>query len=98
MRRETHTIRLHKNMLEDDTSHFQSCHKRWTERRNRKQESPDYKDEWYQEQCFACKFYVALVGAFVEDYGACTNENSPFDKQVMFEHDGCEHFVYGLNE
>lgn len=67
-------------------------------RRNRVMESPDYKDKWGLQQCFACKFYVSLIGTFIEDYGGCTNENSPFDKQIMFEHDGCEQFVFGLDE
>ena len=29
-------------------------------------------------------------GVFADDYGGCSNQRSPFDKQVMFEHDGCE--------
>ncbi|MDP9067885.1 MAG: DUF3027 domain-containing protein [Actinomycetota bacterium] len=60
--------------------------------RNRVQESENYRDEWYAEQCLNCRFWIALTGVFHSDYGACTNEASPFDKQVMFEHDGCEAF------
>ena len=80
-------------MLSNDREHFQTCHERWAEKRNRNIDSPDYKDEWYEEQCFDCKYFIPLTGIFADDYGACTNEHSPFDKQVMFEHDGCECYV-----
>ncbi|MFN0277360.1 MAG: DUF3027 domain-containing protein [Pyrinomonadaceae bacterium] len=84
-------IRLREQGLENDSDHLNACHERWMISRNRVMESPEYQDQWGLEQCFNCKFYVALVGVFVEDYGACTNVLSPFDRQVMFEHDGCEH-------
>lgn len=67
-------------------------HERWMARRNRIQEGSEYKDEWYAEQCLRCWHYVPLTGALREDYGACTNPQSPFDQRVMFEHDGCEAF------
>jgi hypothetical protein len=73
-----------------DKKHFSECHERWMERRNRKTEEDGYKDEWWAEQCFSCKYFIPLSGAFANDYGACSNKKSPFDKQVMFEHDGCE--------
>ena len=32
------------------------------------------------------------MGALTDDYGGCTNPQSSFDKQIMFEHDGCDAF------
>lgn len=72
--------------------HAQSCHERWSERRNRKPESPLYKDEWYAEQCGGCQYFIPLMGALAEDYGACSKPSSPFDGRVMFEHDGCDQY------
>jgi Protein of unknown function (DUF3027) len=77
--------------LMNDPEHAKDCHKRWMARRHRRQESPDYKDEWRTQQCFSCRFFVPLMGSMKEDYGACTNPTSPFDGRVMFEHDGCDH-------
>jgi hypothetical protein len=67
-------------------------HRRWVQRRNRDTGSPDYREEWYGEQCLHCRFYVPLEGPLGADWGACTNATSPFDRQVMFEHDGCDAF------
>jgi Protein of unknown function (DUF3027) len=72
--------------------HFDECHKRWMEKRYRRQESANYKDEWYGEQCGSCKYYVYLSGVFSDDYGICSNPTSRFDGIIRFEHDGCEHF------
>lgn len=72
------------------------CHKRWAKKRNRDIDSSKYEEEWYMQQCFNCKYFIPLTGIFVDDYGACTNEKSNFDKTVMFEHDGCEFHI--LNE
>jgi hypothetical protein len=73
-------------------------HERRRHRLNRRMDSPDYRDEWYGEQCLHCRFYVPLDGPLGEDYGACTNAVSPFDGRVMFEHDGCEAFDAAGNE
>jgi Protein of unknown function (DUF3027) len=70
-----------------------SSYERWMARRNRKQESPQYMEEWYEQQCGMCLFWVPLSGALGEDWGACTNPDSPFDGQVRFEHDGCDRFT-----
>jgi hypothetical protein len=75
-----------------DPEHRQTCHDRWMERRNRRQEDPDYKDEWYAEQCGGCRFFVQLQGLSSADWGGCSSAKSPFDGRVMFEHDGCEFF------
>lgn len=78
--------------LIDSLEHFKTSHTRWMERRNRRAESPEYKDEWLSKQCLECRYYIPLIGAFTEDYGACSNSRSPFDGTVRFEHDGCEEF------
>lgn len=69
--------------------HFRETHTRWYGRRNRLVESDGYQDEWFEEQCGSCRFWVPLSGVFRHDYGGCTNPLSLFDKNVMFEHDGC---------
>jgi len=76
----------------NETEHFKSTHVRWMERRNRRNESAEYRDEWWDEQCGGCSFWVPLSGAFGGDYGGCSNPVSPFDGTVRFEHDGCEHY------
>jgi hypothetical protein len=67
-------------------------HRRWLANRSRYQEADTYRDEWWAEQCGACRWWIPLSGALGNDYGACANPASPFDARVMFEHDGCEHF------
>ncbi|HMT08819.1 MAG TPA: DUF3027 domain-containing protein, partial [Pyrinomonadaceae bacterium] len=69
---------------------FRETHLRWMGKLNRNMQSDLYQDEWGLEQCFNCKFFVPLTNPFGDDYGACRNASSPFDKTVMFEHDGCE--------
>lgn len=76
----------------EDFRHLGASYQRWMDRRNRKQESPDYRDEWYAEQCGHCRFWVPLTGALGADWGVCTNPRSPFDGRVQFEHDGCDEF------
>jgi hypothetical protein len=78
--------------LWDEESHLERCHERWMNKRNRKQESPDYKDEWYSQQCGGCVFWIPLMGGFSDDYGGCSNASSAFDGQIRFEHDGCDAF------
>ncbi|HEV7689790.1 MAG TPA: DUF3027 domain-containing protein [Hyphomonadaceae bacterium] len=68
-----------------------NLHDRWTSKLNRDVGSPDYREEWRVQQCLHCTFYVPLSGALGQDFGACSNARSKFDKTVMFEHDGCEH-------
>jgi DUF3027 family protein len=78
--------------LSNNSEHFKSVHKRWMARRNRRQESPDYKDDWYAEQCGRCRFWLPLAGEIGSDYGVCSNPKSPFDGLARFEHDGCDVF------
>jgi len=75
-----------------DAEHFRTTHVRWMDRRNRKNEQEGYLDQWWDEQCGGCSFWVPLGGVFGGDYGVCSNLGSPFDGLVRFEHDGCEHY------
>jgi hypothetical protein len=73
--------------------HFAAeTHRRWRQRRHRRQEDPGYQEEWWGQQCGHCRFWIPLSGVLGSDYGACTNPASPFDGCIMFEHDGCEFF------
>jgi hypothetical protein len=84
------------NRIDSDEGALRTIHDRWLRRRNRSQESSEYRDEWYGEQCLHCRFYIPLQEPLGFDYGACANPASPFDGRVMFEHDGCNWFA--LNE
>jgi len=68
-------------------------HQRWDQKiaLNRDQASEQYQDEWWAQQCGSCRFYCPLTGPLGSDWGACTSPDSPFDAQLRFEHDGCEH-------
>ncbi|MBB5776909.1 DUF3027 domain-containing protein [Nonomuraea jabiensis] len=69
-----------------------AIHERWLAERHRRTEDPHYREEWYSEQCGACRFWFPLAGALGNDYGACANAASPFDGRIRFEHDGCDAF------
>ncbi|MFT7473980.1 MAG: hypothetical protein ACI81L_000896 [Verrucomicrobiales bacterium] len=86
--------------LHHDPGHFRETHERWMDRRNRRQESDEYSDDWWHEQCLHCRWWLPLAGVFADDYGACSNPSSVFDAMVRFEHDGCEQFLRAesLNE
>ena len=75
-----------------DGGHFKATHVRWMERRNRKIESDNYLDQWRDEQCGSCRFWLPLTGAFGDDYGGCSNLKSDVDGLIRFEHDGCEYY------
>jgi hypothetical protein len=77
------------------SDHRTETRARWLTRRNRKQESPEYLDEWYAEQCGGCEFWIPLAAGWGSDYGVCSNPNSPLDGTVRLEHDGCEFFSRG---
>ncbi len=89
-----------KKFLADDRDHFLETHKRWLEKfpLNRSQLSPEYQDEWLNQPCFTCQYYVNLTGRFESDWGVCTNPASPLDGRPMFEHDGCEHHSFAADE
>ncbi|NRQ38597.1 DUF3027 domain-containing protein [Nonomuraea sp. NN258] len=75
-----------------DQAELSAIHRRWVAERHRRTEDPDYREEWYYEQCGSCRFWLPLSGELGRDYGACANPASPFDGRVRFEHDGCEAF------
>jgi hypothetical protein len=75
--------------VKDNPEWFRLCHERWMEKRNRRNEDPAYRDEWWSQQCGACRYWVPLSGVFAEDYGVCAGSTSDFDGLVRFEHDGC---------
>ncbi|CAL9485593.1 MULTISPECIES: DUF3027 domain-containing protein [unclassified Streptomyces] len=77
----------------DDLAHNGENHARWLALLNRSTGTPDYRDDWYYEQCGGCRFWVALSGRLGQDWGACTHAGSDFDGRVRFEHDGCAGFT-----
>ncbi|MER5261529.1 DUF3027 domain-containing protein [Actinosynnema sp. NPDC002837] len=70
-----------------------SIHGRWIRDRNRGRDDQEYQESWGEEQCGGCRFWIPLAGRVGNDYGACSNAQSPFDGRVRFEHDGCDVFV-----
>ena len=67
-------------------------HDRWLTRLNRHTAAPGYLEEWHRQQCGSCRRWIPLSGQAGLDWGACTHEQSEFDGQVRFEHDGCPHY------
>lgn len=49
-------------------------------------------DRWRDNQCGGCRYYIPLEGRHGMDWGACSGEKSPYDRQVVFEHHGCDAF------
>lgn len=76
-----------------DKKHANACHYRWSEKLNRDVSKAEYKEDWANEQCGGCRFYVPLTGAFITDWGVCSNEKSPCDGTVRLEHDGCDFYA-----
>lgn len=73
--------------------HERHTFQRWKRLRNRVQGDTAYRNDWYAQQCGGCQYWVPLAGTWGADFGACSNEESPFDSTVRFEHDGCEFFL-----
>ena len=44
------------------------------------------------DQCGGCRYYVQLRGTLGMDWGACTNAESEYDRQCVFEHWTCLSF------
>jgi len=80
--------------LHNDFAHYKGCHARWLEHGNRflGEVNDAYAEQWYREKCGACRYFVRLTGVFFDDWGACTNSESPMDRRVVLEHDGCDKF------
>lgn len=79
-------------MNPDERAYFRATHDRWMASRNRRQEADDYLDEWWDQQCGACQWFMYLTGVLGDDWGVCSNPRSDFDGRVHFEHDGCAAF------
>lgn len=78
-----------------DAHHIRETGLRWASRRHRRQEDPDYREEWRTQQCGACEFWVPFAGKLGLDYGGCTNVESPLEGTILNEHDGCDEFSRG---
>ena len=72
--------------------HREAAGGRWLAHRNRNIDDPKYREEWRREQCGSCQFWIPLAGSWGLDWGGCSNEASPFDGTVRFEHDGCDQY------
>ncbi len=70
----------------EERAFFEKVHEEWVKLR-------PHPDGWAADQCGACCFFIVLDGAFMEDWGMCSNPDSQCDARAMFEHEGCEAFV-----
>ena len=70
----------------------EAAHSRWILRLNRSEDNPRYQDAWAWEQCGGCIHWLPLAGTLGTDWGVCSSQRSPFDREAMFEHDGCDFF------
>jgi hypothetical protein len=43
--------------------------------------------------CLHCRYYAELSGPPGADWGACTNERSQYDGELVFEHWTCSHWA-----
>lgn len=67
-------------------------HYRWVELVGTNHNRRDVNEEANERPCVLCEFYIELTGSLGNDWGVCSNADSPFDARLMFEHDGCEYF------
>ena len=72
--------------------HFGETAERWLRLRNRRQESSEYQEAWWGQQCGMCTYWIPLGGRW-NDWGVCTNGESPLDRHAVNEHDGCPFFL-----
>ncbi len=63
-------------------AHFRTTNGRWSEARSANGSAPT-------AQCGDCRYFIPLDGAFIEDWGVCSNKASELDGGVVLEHDGC---------
>ena len=49
--------------LTGSTDHAHACHVRWVKRMNRNIDAPTRPDEWIDEPCGGCRFFITLSGA-----------------------------------
>ncbi|HUF58722.1 MAG TPA: DUF3027 domain-containing protein [Actinomycetota bacterium] len=74
------------------SAHRTATYSRWATRLNRSMNDPSYREEWRREQCGLCQFWIPIAGSWGLDWGGCSNEASPFDGSVRYEHDGCDEY------
>ena len=79
--------------MRDGEAFHGPLHARWVKDLSRSMDRPGYREEWRVEQCLSCVHYIPLDGTLGDDWGACANAASQFDRRVMFEHDGCAQHV-----
>lgn len=93
-----------RRFLAQDVTHAKLTSTRWlgTYRYYSSDQPNDYikitEKEGTSPACFKCRYYVALSGELETDWGACSNEKSPLDRTVVFEHDSCECFSFAADE
>ena len=63
-------------------AHFRTTHDRWGEAGTGNGTAPT-------AQCGDCRYFIPLDGAFIEDWGVCSNRASALDGEVVLEHHGC---------
>lgn len=68
---------------------YEKIHDRWAE--DLFKDVSD-EDRWRDNQCGGCRYYIPLEGNRGADWGACSGKESPYDRQVVFEHYGCDAF------
>jgi hypothetical protein len=73
-----------------DFRHFADVYARWQGTWQRNQNDPSYKDQWWDQQCGMCEYWIPLSGVIGMDYGACSCPKSNRDGRITFEHDGCD--------
>ena len=84
---------LLRRLAKNDPELQKAASRRWKDHRHRCPGDPGAPERWAFEQCGRCRYFIPLDGPMGADWGACSNNDSPFDRQVMFEHDGCDAFV-----
>jgi len=75
--------------------HTRACSARWPGHIGNLtpgQSMSDLPDEWYNNQCGQCRYYIPVMGLLGFDWGLCSSANSDFDGRVMYEHDGCSEY------
>lgn len=78
-----------KKSLADHRQHLRACQRRWENYMHRHPQSPHYQAAWSQQQCWHCRYFIPLTGAFSEHYGLCSHLTSLFDGLVRAGNDGC---------
>src|SRR5574341_589883 len=73
---------LHMKYRAGEKQHGHKTHERWIEKTERISSNPEAP---WEKQCFNCQYYMYLAGPLRNDWGVCSNPESPFDATVRFE-------------